>query len=210
MKTLILALVSLIFTTYLYGQNFSKDYFDHCRPEFEKQPSEEERKSVNPLADSLMFAMTGRHIWENKTQQEKENTFNNILHYRKIMQLKAVDIDTLDSFILIEESNLGGDWTMATIKSGIIVLKDTFFSYSYDLADSNSLTLTNDFLVKYDSVIKNNPRSILFHLAIKNKTDQISALAVKEMNVTKPLEYCQLPTFSVHSKLALFNLGCIL
>ena len=189
MKTVILTTLSIILTSYLHGQNFSKDYFEHCRPTWEKQLTEEEKKSVNPLTDSLMLAMTGRHIWEVDVQQEKENTLNDIKHYKNIIQLIGVDIDTLNNFILIEESNLGGDWTKATIKSGIVVLKDTYFSYNYDLADSNSLMLTNNFLEKYDSINKNNPRSILFHLAKNNKTDQISTLAVKEMNAAKPAEY---------------------
>lgn len=189
MKTLTLMTLLFIWTSYLHGQTFSKDYFEHCRSSWEKQPTEEEKKSVNPFADSLMFAMTGRHIWEINIEEEKESTLKKILNFKNIVQLKGVEIDSLNNFILIEESNLGGDWKMATIKSGIVVLKETYFSYNYDLADSNSLKLTNDFLEKYDSINKNNSRSILFHLAKQNKTDQFSALAVKEMNATNPSEY---------------------
>ena len=189
MKTLIITALSIILTSYLHGQNFSKDYFEHCRLSWENQPTEEDKKSVNPLSDSLMFALKGKHILDVNIKEEKENTLNNILYYKNIMRLKGIEIDNLNNFILIEEGNLGGDWTMATIKSGIVVLKDTYFSYYYDLADSNSLMLTNDFLEKYDSVDKNNPRSILFFLAKQNKTDQIFALATKEMNASKPLEY---------------------
>ncbi len=189
MKTLILTSFSFLLTSYLYGQNFSKDYFEHCRPKWEKQATEEEKKSVNHFTDSLMFAMTGKHVWELNIEEEKENALKNLLRFKNIMQLKGVEIDTLNNFILIEESNLEGNGELVTIKNGIVVLKDKYFSYSYDLADSNSLMLTNDFLEKYDSINKKNPRSILFHLAKQNKTDQISILAVKEMNLIIPSEF---------------------
>jgi len=189
MKTLIITILSFILTSYLFGQKFSKDYFEYCKPAWEKQPSEDEKKSVNPFADSLVFAMTGRHIGEINVQEEKEKTLNKILHYKNVMQLKGFEIDTLSNFIVIEESNLVEDWTKLTMKCGIVVLKDMYFSYSYDLADPSSLMLTNNFLENYDAINKNDPRSILFHLAIQNKADQISALAVKEMNSTNLSEY---------------------
>ncbi len=197
MKTLILTSLSFLLTCYLYGQNFSKDYFEHCRPKWEKQATEEEKKSVNHFTDSLMFAMTGKHVWELNIQEEKENTINNLLRFKNIMQLKGIEIDTLNNFILIEESNLDEDGELVTIKNGIVLFKDKYFSYNYDLVDSNSLMLTNDFLEKYDSINKENPRSILFHLAKQNKTDQISILAVKEMNSIIPSEFQPKKQFEV-------------
>ena len=112
------------------------------------------------------------------------------------MQLKELDIDNIDNFILIEESTIGGDWSKAAIKNGIIVFNNAYFSYNVNLEDSTSLALTNNFLKQYESVDKKNPRSILFHLAKNNKSDLISDLAVKEMNARKP-DYEPLKQFEV-------------
>ena len=196
MKTKITSTIIIFLTNFIYGQNFSKDYFEHYRPSWERQITDTEKKAVNPKIDSMVFASTGRHMWEVDVQKEKENTARNIRHYKNIMQLKELDIDKIDNFILIEESTIGGDWSKAAIKNGIIVFNNAYFSYNLNLEDSTSLALTNNFLKQYESVDKKNPRSILFHLAKNNKSDLISDLAVKEMNARKP-DYEPLKQFEV-------------
>jgi hypothetical protein len=186
MKTHIVSTILICLTNFLIGQNFSKDYFEHCRPSWERQVTDSEKKAVNPKIDSMMFAATGRHIWEVDVQKEKQNAFNNIRYYKKIMKLKDLDIDKLQDFILIEESTIGGDWDLASIKNGVVIIDKQYFSYSINLEDTNSLGLNNSFLKSYDSIDKKDARSILFHLAKNNKPNEIEDLAIKEMNYRKP------------------------
>lgn len=183
MKAKFLTFLFICLSGLLFGQNFSKDYYEFCRPSWEKQVSEAEKKAVNPKMDSMIFTATGRHMWEIDVQKEIQSTNDRILYYKRIMKLKDLDIDKLTDFILIEESSLRGDWNLLTVKTGIVVYGDQYFSYSINLTDSNSLVLNNNFLEDYTSIDKKDPRSILFHLAKNNKPDEIAALAAKEMDL---------------------------
>jgi hypothetical protein len=183
MKTKIISALLILLANCLYGQNFSKDYFEFCRPSWEKQVTDEEKKAVNPLIDSMMFAATGRHAWEIDVEKEKQIALDRIIYYKNIMNLKGLDIDSLDNFILIEESTIGGDWARATIKNGMVIYGKQYFSYQINLEDTSSLTLNNEYLNNYNQINKKDPRSILFHLAKNNMTDEITDLAVKEMEL---------------------------
>ena len=186
MKKIIIFSLSIFFANFLLGQNFSNDYFEHLRPSWEKLVTEEDKKLVNPKIDSMIFLSTGRHIWEVNENVEKEKAQKNINYYKKIMQLKGIDIDKQNNFILIEESALGDDWSMASIKNGIVILNNKYFSYSINLEKPSSLILTNNFLKDFNSIDKNNARSILFNLAKNNEVEQIVKLAIKEMNDRNP------------------------
>ena len=196
MKTKTISTLLILFSNFLFGQNFTQDYFEYRRPSWEKQVTEDEKKAVNPKIDSMMLIATGRHMWEIDVQKEKQSALDNIHYYKNIMKLKGLDIDKLNDFILIEESTIGGDWSLATFKNGIVIFDNQYFSYNLNLDDTNSLVLNKSFLKNYKSIDKKDPRSILFHLAINNKTDEIGNLAVKEMNFRKP-EYEPTKQFEV-------------
>lgn len=186
MKTHIISTIFIFIAIFANAQIFSKDYFEYCSSAWEKQPIDLEKKSVDPFLDSMVFSSTGRHTWEVDIQKEKQSALENILHYLNIFKLKGLNADSIKNFILIEETNLGSDWSQLSIKEGIVVLNEIYFSYKFDLSDSTSLKLTGNFLQKWDLVDKKNPRSILFHLAKNNSIDKINELAIQEMKSSDP------------------------
>lgn len=194
--TYMFTIIFLTLKLSVLAQNFSKDYYEYCRPSWEREVKDEEKLAVDPKIDSMIHAATGRHMWEIDVQKEKQNALFKINYCKKIMLLKGLDIDKFNDFIFIEESTIGADWSTATIKNGIVIYGNKYFTYSINLEDSNSLKENNSFLKSYIALDKKDPRSILFYLAKNNRTNEIVELAVKEMNL-RQLEFDSTKQFEV-------------
>ena len=181
MKRNIIHLILILFSISAYSQTFSESYYDLFRKSWEKEPTKEMIDQVDPKMDSLYRATTGKGFWEMQAEGLKNSTTNNINNYKKAFDLNNLDIDKIDKFIIIEESNRGMDFPPDFSRKGFVIIGSEMFTYYYNPEKENSLKLTSDFFDK--SNINYKSRKIVTDIAKSNNIEQFSVLAKKEMEI---------------------------
>lgn len=62
----------------------------------------------------------------------KNSTTNNIDNYKNIFELKNLDIDVIDKFIIIEKSKRGMSFQPDFSRKGFVIIGSETFTYSYN------------------------------------------------------------------------------
>ena len=181
MKRNLIHLTLVLFSISAYSQTFSESYYDLFKKSWEKEPTKEMINQVDPKMDSLYRATTGKGFWEMQAEGLKKSTTNNIKSYKKVFELKNLDIDKIDKFIIIEESNRGMDFPPDFSRKGFVIIGSDTFTYHYNPEDENSLKLSNDYFVESNPNYKS--RKIVTDIAKSDKIEQFSVLAEKEMEL---------------------------
>lgn len=175
MKRSFLLAFTLLYSGFLWAQNFSSDYFSFRKSAFEEKmmswygDKDKER-------DSISMAQTGKHLWESEEMDpELKSYLDQILIYKRVLRLKGIEIDSLNNFVVIEEFNFAYVDTMAYM-SGVIVLDKQNISYRYSWGDTSSVSLNTAFLENYATLDKKNPKSIVYHLVKEQRYAEIEQL----------------------------------
>ncbi|SFS96399.1 hypothetical protein SAMN04487906_2371 [Zhouia amylolytica] len=181
MKRNLIHLTLVLFSISAYSQTFSESYYDLFRKSWEKEPTKEMIDQVDPKMDSLYRATTGKGFWEMQAEGLKKTTTNNINNYKKVFDLKNLDIDKIDYLIIIEESIRGTNFPPDFSRKGFVVIGSDMFTYYYNPENGNSLKLTSDFFDESNPNYKS--RQVVTDIAKSNKVEQFSILAKKEMEI---------------------------
>lgn len=181
MKRSLTHLILILFSISVYSQNFSESYYNFFRKSWEKEPTKEMIDQIDPKMDSLSKATTGKGFWEMQAEELKNSATNNINNYKKVFELKNLDIDKIGKFIIIEESNRGMEFPPDFSRKGFVIIGSETFTYFYNPEEENSLELSNDFFD--ESNPNHKSRKIVTDIAKSDKIEQFSILAEKEMEL---------------------------
>ncbi|WP_425077902.1 hypothetical protein [Psychroserpens sp. S379A] len=181
MKRNLIHLILILFSISTYSQTFSESYYELFRKSWEKEPTKEMIGQIDPKMDSLYRATTGKGFWEMQAEGLKNSTTNNISNYKKVFKLKNLDIDKIDKFIIIEESNRGMNFPPDFSRKGFVLIGTDIFTYYYNPGEENSLKLSNDYF--NESNPNHESRKIITDIAKSDKNEQFSVLAKKEMEL---------------------------
>ena len=187
---LTLIIGALLFCSSTKAQTFSDDYFQFFKKSWEKEPTEEMKAQVPPSVDSMYRQSTGKGFWEIQAEQQKQSTLKNIENYKSAFKLNELDIDSLDKFVIIEESSRVANFPPDVTRKGFIIVDRQTFSYKFDPEAEVNYKLTTDFLAKESAFY--DCRLIITDLAKDYDIEGLTTLAKKEMELegTQPkVEY---------------------
>lgn len=176
-----LILGTILFSSSLTAQTFSEDYFEFFKKSWEKEPTEEMKAQVPPSVDSMYRQSTGKGFWEMQAEQQKQSTLINIENYKSAFKLNELDIDSVDKFVIIEESARGGNWPPDLTRKGFVIVDGQTFSYKFNPEAEVKYKLTTDFLAKENTFYE--CRLIIADLAKDYDIEGITTLAKKEMEL---------------------------
>jgi hypothetical protein len=181
MKRNFIQLILILFSVSTYSQTFSESYYNLFKKSWKKKPTKEMIDQIDPKMDSMYKATTGKGFWEMQAEGLKNSTTNNINNYKKIFELKNLDIDSIPKFIIIEESNRGMNFPPDFSRKGFVIIGSEKFTYFYNPEEENSLKLSNSFFDESNPNQKS--RKIVTDIAKSDKLEQFSILAEKEMKL---------------------------
>ncbi|MGB0367798.1 MAG: hypothetical protein ACPGD8_00225, partial [Flavobacteriales bacterium] len=181
MKTTALSIYMFVFTLNLSAQTFTEAYIDNFRSTWEKEVHDSIKAALNPMLDSMVRASTGMGYWENQAQQMKNSTYERANHYKKVLEIWGFDIDSLQSFMLVEESHFFNSWPPDITKSGVVFVNGETMPFKHNPDEKNGYSEFLGFLKDYETLDRTRARSIIYHLLNKGAIESLTALAKKEM-----------------------------
>ena len=141
MKTnLLICIIFIGFT--VKGQNFSELYLNTFKDSWEKEPTEEMKAQVDPALDEFYKQTTGKGFWETNAELKKKEVLDQIEHYKMVLELKELDINTIQNFMLVEESNIPSSHK----KHGFVIYNNHYFTYQYIPGQSNSFKVSTKYI----------------------------------------------------------------
>lgn len=137
---LLICIVFIGFT--VKGQSFSELYLDTFKDSWEKEPTEEMKAQVDPALDEFYKQTTGKGFWETNAELRKKEVLDQIEQYKMVLELKELDINTIQNFILVEESNIPS----SNKKHGFVIYKNQYFTYQYIPGQLSSFKMSTKYL----------------------------------------------------------------
>ncbi|MDZ7847442.1 MAG: hypothetical protein U5L96_12075 [Owenweeksia sp.] len=149
-----LIIVTVILCSNLKAQTFSEDYFEFFKKSWEKEPTEEMKAQVPPSVDSIYRQSTGKGFWEMQAEQQRQSTLKNIENYKSAFKLNDIEIDSVNKFVIIEESSKVAKFPPDPTRKGLIIVEGQTFSYKYDPKAEVNYKLTNGLLIKGNYILR--------------------------------------------------------
>lgn len=179
----------------LSGQNFSKSYFDFFKDSWEREITEEMKARIDPALDEFYKKTSGMGFWEKNAELRKKGVLEQIENYKTVLELKGLNIDTLNAFTIVKEKGSGLNllptngyiiipnkisFTFTKKKSKYLLSTNYFDStevyYPYrkkikDLLESNNIKQLSDFAKQevIDKVLKAN---IEYEIVLYNRSNK--------------------------------------